>query len=537
MKQKSALKTVSTAAYAILSVLLCVFFMYMYFGEHNAVYTARDASAYRTVEGYTIREIEDSAAPAGIRKEYEWTLGDVDVDESCLLFYVVHHYAEVLLDGEAVYILTQGENNRIGGSPSSNWVVVPLSTSDSGKTVRVIVTPAFRSVAEREINFIIGSRFAVLAARFRADFFQILLSMLCIVIGIFLMAVQTYFVIRGKVTSWDLLYLGNFALIIGIWRITDTRSSPVLFSNNTMALGYITLGMLLVIGVPLLLFLQEQYAGRGRAVLQTAALLNCIAALAALLCQVLGIAELREMLPLSHAALIVDVVSMLAVALYSRRNIARKKSLKIFILLLSAGALLDVIYFYRHSSSSGLMFTIIALLVYIVTRFVETIMNVNKKAYLDAHTGLPNKRRWDELMKDTTPVSQPTGIIVIDMNGLKHINDTMGHEAGDKMLGSFADILRETNPHSHAVCRWGGDEFVILIPNADHAKMQSCIDAIRTAVDAYNMSGEKPEISFSAGYALSSDYPDIRLQALFAKADDAMYHDKQQWHAAHPGIR
>lgn len=106
------------------------------------------------------------------------------------MFYIVHSYAEVRLDGELIYRLTAGDNARIGNSPSSNWVVVPLYRSDVGRTVTVTVTPVYKSVQNREMVFKIGSRYAVFMQRLKTDLPQIILSSLCIIMGILLIIVQ-----------------------------------------------------------------------------------------------------------------------------------------------------------------------------------------------------------------------------------------------------------------------------------------------------------------------------------------------------------
>lgn len=98
---------------------------------------------------------------------------------------------------------------------------------------------------------------------------------------------------------------------------------------------------------------------------------------------------------------------------------------------------------------------------------------------------------------------------MLDLNRLKHINDTMGHKARNRMIFNFPDILCNTIPPSNIICHWGGDEFTVIIPDADRNKMESCVSAISAAVNAYNETGEKPAISFASGYALSSELPEL----------------------------
>ena len=77
----------------------------------------------------------------------------------------------------------------------------------------------------------------------------------------------------------------------------------------------------------------------------------------------------------------------------------------------------------------------------------------------------------------------------------------------------------------------GGDEFAVLIKNADREKTEGYITAVHTAVDEYNLSGTGPEIHFACGYALSDDYPTHSWQELLEKADEYMYIDKKRWYS------
>ena len=181
------IKRITVAAFSVIALLFVFFACYMVGFKENDVYYARNIASYATVENYSEREIEDSSAPIGIRKEYSWEFGDMDNGESCLMFYIVHSLAEVRFDGELIYSLKA--DNTIGKSPSSNWVVVPLYDSDIGKEAVVTVTPVYKSVKDREISFKIGSRYSVFMHRLITDLPQILISALCIVMGMLIIVV------------------------------------------------------------------------------------------------------------------------------------------------------------------------------------------------------------------------------------------------------------------------------------------------------------------------------------------------------------
>lgn len=475
------------------------------------------------------KEIEDASAPIGVRKEYSWQIEDTDNGESCLIFYIVHSYVEVHFDDELIYSITADDNTPIGNSTCSNWVVIPLYQSDIGRKVTVTVTPVYKSVQNNEIDFKIGSRYSVFMQRLKTDLPQIVLSTLCIFMGILLIIVQLCFMKNKQTSSFGMLYLGIFALLLGIWRITDTRFSPIIFKNHTVALGYISLSALFIMTVPLLLFIDERHAGKFRFLLPSVALVNCAVAFAALVCQVAGIAELRETLVACHIMIILDIVSLVFFFLANARKEAKKTNTNMFVVLLIIGCITDLIYFYLNGTSSGVIFTTVAFLVYTFYLFSENILDINKKAHVDINTKLYNKTRWDEYINNI-PDSEPIGVMMLDLNCLKYTNDTFGHNVGDELIVKFSEILRSTFDLGEFLCRWGGDEFAVIVRNANRKKMESYDYSVHKAVEEYNNSGAKPQINFACGYILSSEFPDVSRNELLTKADERMYIDKQRYY-------
>ena len=91
---------------------------------------------------------------------------------------------------------------------------------------------------------------------------------------------------------------------------------------------------------------------------------------------------------------------------------------------------------------------------------------LEQKAYIDLHTGLPNKSKCEELFHNVEFIKTPTACIVFDMNNLKRVNDSLGHSIGDQLILNFARLLRNSIPAKHFVGRYGGDEFMAVIYDA-----------------------------------------------------------------------
>jgi diguanylate cyclase (GGDEF)-like protein len=146
-------------------------------------------------------------------------------------------------------------------------------------------------------------------------------------------------------------------------------------------------------------------------------------------------------------------------------------------------------------------------------------------SFHDQLTGLYNKNFFNEEMKrlDTTR-KLPISVVISDFNDLKKINDNYGHKTGDKFLKAYADILKKISRQEDIIARWGGDEFVILLPNTGEEKTKNLIDRIKSELKKIEISNEKLSIAF--GYAVKeSNEQDI--DEVFKKADQRMYKNKK----------
>ncbi len=143
--------------------------------------------------------------------------------------------------------------------------------------------------------------------------------------------------------------------------------------------------------------------------------------------------------------------------------------------------------------------------------------------YHDQLTGLHNRAFFDEQMQHLVGRDvYPLAFLAIDVDGLKVINDTLGHHQGDQLLRDVAQLLRQTVGQGAFVARVGGDEFGVVLPATDQTKGYQVVDKIQRATQAHE--GHVP-LSLSMGLAVALDNS-MPLTAVFRRADDRMYRDK-----------
>ncbi len=145
----------------------------------------------------------------------------------------------------------------------------------------------------------------------------------------------------------------------------------------------------------------------------------------------------------------------------------------------------------------------------------------------DPLTGLYNRTYFEEGMRHLESFRfGRVGIIMCDVDGLKLINDTLGHNAGDSVLMAAAGILKECFRAGDVVARVGGDEFAILLLNTEKDVIETACRRMQHAVSEYNSSHSELPLSLSIGFAVRVG-KSITMNGLYKEADHNMYKEKQ----------
>ncbi len=162
-----------------------------------------------------------------------------------------------------------------------------------------------------------------------------------------------------------------------------------------------------------------------------------------------------------------------------------------------------------------------------ITEQKESDKEIQYLLYRDELTDLYNRRFLEEEMKRLDTERQlPISIIMIDINGLKLINDSLGHEKGDELLTRTAKLLKNSVRDEDILARYGGDEFVILLPQTPREKAQKIYERIQFRCDRVCENTEEDlAISLAIGIASKTE-PAQDLDEVLERADEYMYQNK-----------
>jgi diguanylate cyclase (GGDEF)-like protein len=147
------------------------------------------------------------------------------------------------------------------------------------------------------------------------------------------------------------------------------------------------------------------------------------------------------------------------------------------------------------------------------------------QASTDSLTGLTNRRAAEEVLANLLAVDSAFAVVMADLDYFKRLNDTMGHEAGDRALKLFADTARGVVRDRDHVVRWGGEEFALLLPGVNAERAAEVVARLRAALAQAHLLSGTPIFTASFGIADSTMARD--RETLIRLADEALYRSKQ----------
>lgn len=160
----------------------------------------------------------------------------------------------------------------------------------------------------------------------------------------------------------------------------------------------------------------------------------------------------------------------------------------------------------------------------------ENLEEQRQKALIDPLTGLPNRAAWSERLEHEVAQWQQHGnsllLAMLDLDHFKRINDNYGHLAGDRVLKLIASVLRKRLRGGDFIARFGGEEFVLLVPNTPLVAGAKLAEALRLAIEAcpFHFKGEPVTVTVSIG--LTAFKPGEHSDLVLKRADQALYRAK-----------
>jgi len=155
-------------------------------------------------------------------------------------------------------------------------------------------------------------------------------------------------------------------------------------------------------------------------------------------------------------------------------------------------------------------------------------------ATTDYLTDLPNRRRILQSITDEAARIKSTQgdsvLVLADIDNFKRINDTYGHNGGDVVLKEVSRIIKANLRAQDSASRWGGEEFLLLLPDTDYSEGLIVADKIRQAIGTATMRYLEKEFSVTVTLGVTAFDPNLDIDANIKMADEAMYAGKKSSH-------
>ncbi|ODT08065.1 MAG: diguanylate cyclase [Mesorhizobium sp. SCN 65-20] len=158
--------------------------------------------------------------------------------------------------------------------------------------------------------------------------------------------------------------------------------------------------------------------------------------------------------------------------------------------------------------------------------------NLEQAALTDGLTGMQNRRYFDDALKEYLGefrrIGKPVGLMILDLDHFKQVNDTYGHDVGDEVLRSVAKCLKGMTRYHDVVARLGGEEFAIVAPNMDLELLKRFADRMRKAIATLSIDAGATQLNVTSSVGLALWDQEETAEDFYRRADKQLYEAKRQ---------
>ena len=360
----------------LVGILTLVVLLLVAFSENIQLQEVRSGGASVHLEEFQREEVPSAASPIGMDVVYSFTVQDDLAHDTYLAFNAVHQYVHIYLGEEQVYALGPSGKLSMLNTIGNNWVMLPLCQGDAGKEVRVVITPAYKFAKAWTPDFLMGAPLTIYADCMLKDLPQMTISFLLLLTGIGFMGIAVYGMFTTKRGSTGML--GLFAAMLGLWYFSDATFTYVMFREKPVMQHYLSITMLMGCMFPLMKSLRDRYSEPSQNVLDMCGVAEGVVILMELVMQILGIADLREMMPVTWGVLVLVILVVVGVMVYERfcyPERYREYLYQKLVWVVGGGVLVELLLLCIFGTKAGVAFLMIVALCCIAVRGLDILFS------------------------------------------------------------------------------------------------------------------------------------------------------------------
>ena len=467
-----------------------------------------------------------------------------------LCFRAKHLFFDIYVDGELIYKQNLDQNRFYTKSPGAQWIMVPLKSSYSGSVLTITYRTAYNSKNCGFDNCGIERGDLFILSVIKDKMIPIFMCMIYVVVGILLILLNMVinkFVKEEKSLFW----LGMMSLSIASYCMLETQVLQIFYGNSQLMHVMVMFAMALI-PVPGVVYTSMLFRMKNLKLVHFVVSLSFFNFMIQTVLNYFGILDYHENIIFFQLLILLSIILMFVwIISYIVRYFGNTKKLNIYVKAMVCGIIciistgvVDIIRYWLCANTDPARFIRYGFFGFVICfafASSESVMNafqnsmkmkvVSKLAYEDGLTGLKNRTSYQEMIERIELEQISTGVIMMDLNNLKYVNDTFGHDDGDEMLIETAKLIRE------AFCkpgmthyRIGGDEFVVFV-QTENVETDSR-NGMRDLEKHYrNFNAETLghyKIVIAMGYDEYVPFGKDSMDEVLQEADAIMYENKRQ---------
>lgn len=539
-KNNEKLKYIIYTAFGTCLLILVCLLTYIDTHFHTSLFTTRPTDSYRVLQAESFNEVNDDTVPLGMYNELTLSLPSIPANGSNLIFYAKHEKIEVFMDSELIYSLAPDDSSFIK-TTGSNWCVIPIYQGDAGKTVRIVLTPLYKSMVNTSPTIYLGSQFRIYEHLLGPNLIIYFTCLIAVLAGLFFI-LFTLVNIKNKHVDKSLMMIGFFSILIGVWKFMDLDYTAAIIKNPVF-ISYTAYFCLLMMTIPFISFLRKSFTESDCFLWDVPCIFNIIVFIIIVVLQLGAKVDMRDNLWLIHAVMLSNIPVAFIMFYREVSNYGWKPKIKLSFICAFAclvGLIADITAYYLSNGEFPSFLGITCLLFYIIALGVTSLKEakalmeigsqakaLEEMAYHDQLTGLYNRTAYAKYTGHSK--FKPDGHIVVmfDLNNLKKCNDNLGHDHGDSYIVESARIIQKAFGDFGGCYRMGGDEFCALLHGISIAKCKDYIRKFNQMLADYNAAHPNSfPLHIACGFKMYNSDEDYDIGDTLRRADKMMYSEK-----------
>lgn len=470
---------------------------------------------------------------------FQCRIPDTVTEEDVLVFPNHYQRVSVSIEGEEIYSYGMGNHGKYF-IPANMKCFVEMKPEYRGKLLEVkIISRQNNSGAVLDQPlWSTGASIVldILNNNMSAGFFCMIVG----VGGIILLAAAAVLAVKRPIEPGKLFVsLGIFMILSALWIVTDSELLQLCIGNSQLIV-LVSFEAFFMLPVPFLWFMDQISIHKTKVFrwLRYLFVLNCILQNTLYLA---GVMDFIHMVLVTHLIIFVSIIYIVSSMIkeYVRYRLVYAKGILTGIAGFVCLSGISIVLFYRSRGNSDEFFFIIGFILFLLNllwvsirklrEFTES--GVKEKiyrelAFQDVLTGLGNRNLYEKNLEkyEILDSSVCFSVIVMDINGLKGVNDRYGHSEGDRLIRDGAECIRKAFSEIGECYRIGGDEFVVLMSDVK-ADAVFCREKLKEVLAEYNKGSEVP-LAIAVGVAVKNAGTSGKLKELVKRADHDMYMGK-----------